>query len=168
MTGGGARSNQFKVSIVPPTLVANGANAGRAMEFLCKAASLPSSDIADITTMYRGRPVHFAGEREFQPWQISVYNDTDFMIRDMFESWSHLMVNYNATDGRPTPLEYQVDGTVFQLDRNGNILKSYKFHDMWPQSVGAIALSFDDNNQIEMFDITFQYNFFEPLRVAGA
>ena len=168
LAGGGARANQFRISLVPPALVAGGANAGRNLEFLCKTASLPASTVTDIPVYYRGRPVHVAGEREFQPWTISVYNDTDFSIRDMFENWSHLMVNYNATDGQPTPLAYQTDATVFQLDRNGAVLKSYTFHDMFPLEIGAIQLDFEANNQVEMFDVTLQYNYFEPLRVTGA
>lgn len=149
-------------------LVAGAANAGRAIEFLCSAASLPASDVTDIEVYYRGRPVHVAGERTFQPWQISVYNDTDFIIRDAFEAWSHLMVNYDATDGRPTPLEYQSDAEVFQLDRNGNILKSYKFRDVWPMSVGAIELQYSQNQAIEEFQVQLQFNYFEPLRITGA
>ena len=168
LTGGGARANQFRVSLIPPALVSGAANAARALEFLCKSASLPSSDVGDIEVFYRGRPVHVAGERTFQPWVITVYNDTDFAIRDAFESWSHLIVNYNATDGHPTPLEYQVDATVFQLDRNGNTLKSYTFHDMWPVSVSQIDLGYDANQQIEEFQVQLQYNYFEPLRIAGA
>lgn len=168
LAGGGARANQFKISLIPPALVKGSANAGRALEFLCKSASLPGSQVSDIPVYYRGRPVHVAGERDFQPWGISVYNDTDFTIRDAFESWSHLMVNYNATDGQSTPLAYQVDATVYQLDRNGAILKSYTFHDCWPTDIGQIQLDYESNNAIETFDVTLQYNYFEPLRVTGA
>lgn len=168
LSGGGARANQFRISLIPPALVAGAANAGRALEVLCRSASLPASDVSDIPVYYRGREVHVAGERTFQPWAITVYNDTDFLIRDVFETWSHLMVNYNATDGRPTPLEYQVDATIYQLDRNGNTLKSYTFHDMWPMSISAIDLTYDQNNAIEEFQVQLQYNYFEPLRVIGA
>lgn len=168
LSGGGARANQFRVSLIPPVLVAGAQAAGRAIEFLCHSASLPASEVTDIPLFYRGREVHVAGERTFQPWMITVYNDTDFVIRDAMEAWSHLMVNYNATDGRPTPLEYQTDGEVFQLDRNGNTLKSYKFHDMWPTQISQIDLQFQQNQQIEEFSVTMQYNYFEPLRIAGA
>jgi len=168
LAGGGARPNQFRVSLIPPALVAGAANAGRAIEFLCSAAQLPASTVTDIEVMYRGRPVHLAGERTFMPWTISVYNDTDFAIRDAMEAWSHLMVNYNATDGRNMPVEYQVDAEVFQLDRNGNTLKSYKFHDMWPMEVGQIELNYNQNQVIEEFQVQLQYNYFEPSRVTGA
>lgn len=168
MTGGGARANQFRISLIPPVMVANSQNAGRAIEFLCNAASLPGSDVTDISLFYRGREVHLAGERTYQPWSITVYNDTDFAIRDAFEQWSHLMVNYNATNGHVTPAEYQVDATVYQLDRNGNTLKSYTFHDMWPLNISAIDLNFSTNQQIEEFQVTLQYNYFEPLRITGA
>ena len=168
LIGGGARANQFKVSLIPPALVAGASNAGRALEFLCRATSLPASILSDIPVMYRGRAVHVAGEREFQPWSISVYNDTDFGIRDALEAWHHMIVNYNATDGRTMPLEYQVDATVYQLDRNGNTLKSYRFKDLYPTTVSAIELNYDTNNAIEEFTVDFVYNYYEPLRVAGA
>ena len=168
LTGGGARANQFRISLIPPVLVGGASNAGRAIEFLCKAASLPQSDVTDIPVYYRGRPVHLAGEREFQPWTLTLINDTNFAIRDAFESWSHLMVNYNATDGNTSPIDYQTDATVYQLDRNGNTLKSYTFKDVWPISVGAIELSYEQNQAIEEFQVTLQFNYFKPLRVAGA
>lgn len=168
LAGGGARANQYRVELMPPPGMPSFGKASRNLEFMCKSAQLPGSDITDIEVFYRGRAVHVAGERTFQPWTISVYNDTDFLIRDSFEAWSHLMVNFDATNGQPTTLQYQADATVFQLDRNNQVLKSYKFHDMWPVSIGPIELSFDNNNSIEEFQVQLQFNYFEPLRIIGA
>ena len=85
LTGGGARANQFRVELSFPSFVTLGAIAGVQAQFLCNAAQLPSSTIEPITVLYRGRPVNFAGERTFQPWTISVYNDTNFNIRNALE-----------------------------------------------------------------------------------
>jgi hypothetical protein len=63
------------------------------------------------------------------------------------------------TNGRVNPRDYQVDLLVHQLDRNGATVKSYKFADAYPTEIGAIALDYETNNQIEMFDITFTYNY---------
>jgi hypothetical protein len=48
---------------------------------------------------------------------------------------------------------------VFQLDRNDNVVKEYSFKDAWPMNIGAIQLSWDANNEIETFPVTFQYNY---------
>jgi hypothetical protein len=159
MIGGGARANQFRVELSFPSFVTAGALVGLNSQFLCKAAQLPASTIDNVQTFYRGRPVNFAGERSFQPWTISVYNDTTFSIRNAMEIWSDGVLNMAATNGRVNPRDYQVDLLVHQLDRNGATVKSYKFADAYPTEIGAIALDYETNNQIEMFDITFTYNY---------
>lgn len=161
MQGGGARPNQFRVQLTFPAWVGSLAwQAIGAGEFLCRAASLPGSFVEDITTMYRGRPVHFAGERTFQPWLVSVYNDNDFLIRRVLERWSNGIANYSATIGRLATEEYQTDMLVQQLDRNDKVVKQYTFYDAYPAIVGPVQLAFDQNNQIEEFEVEFIYNYF--------
>ena len=155
---GGARSNQFKVTLTFPAAAAAG-QAARAASFLCNATSLPAVTIEDINLPYRGRPVHFAGERSFAPWNITVINDGDFLIRNAFERWSNYIANFDATNGTINPADYQVQLKVEQLDRNDAVLKSYEFFDAYPTDLGQIALAYDNPN-IETFDVTFQYNYY--------
>ena len=160
MIGGGARPNQFRVDLTFPSYVGLGAIAGQRAQFLCKAAQLPASTIETLPVLYRGRPVNFAGERTFQPWTVTIYNDTTFGIRNALEQWQSGIQNYNTTDGRTNPSDYQVDLTVTQLDRSGAEIKSYKFVDAMPTLIGAVALDYEQQNAIEMFDVEFTYNFF--------
>jgi hypothetical protein len=160
MIGGGARPNQFRVELVFPSYVTLGVVAGQRAQFLCKAAQLPASTIETLPVLYRGRPVNFAGERTFQPWTVSIYNDTTFGIRNALEQWQSGIQNYNTTNGRVNPTEYQVDLNVHQLDRNGAIIKSYKFVDAMPTTISAIGLDYEQQNAIEQFDVEFTYNFF--------
>ena len=160
MIGGGARPNQFYVQLTFPSYVGLGVVAGQQAQFLCRSAQLPASVIEPITTLYRGRPVQFAGERTFQPWTVAIYNDTSFNIRNALEQWQNGIQNYDATTGRVNPTTYQVDLNVYQLDRSGAIIKSYKFVDAMPTNIGPIALDFDQQNQIEQFDVEFTYNYF--------
>lgn len=160
MIGGGARPNQFRVELTFPAFVTLGAVAGQRAQFLCKAATLPASTIETIPVLYRGRPVNFAGERTFQPWSVTVYNDTTFGIRNALEQWQSGIQNYDTTSGRVNPADYQVDLAVHQLDRNGATVKTYKFVDAFPTVIGAIGLDYEQQNAIEQFDVEFQYNFF--------
>lgn len=160
MIGGGFRPNQFRVQLNFPNYVGAGIVAGQQAQFLCKAASLPPSDIENIQINYRGRPVNFAGERSFQPWQVSIYADTSFNIRNALEQWQDGIQNYDTTEGKTNPTQYQVDMNVYALDRSGAIIKQYKFFDAFPLSIGPMGLEFDANNQIPTFDVVFQYNYF--------
>jgi len=160
MIGGGARPNQFRVELTFPSYVALGVVAGQRAQFLCKAAQLPASTIENIPVLYRGRPVNFAGERTFQPWAVTIYNDTTFNIRNALEQWQSGIQNYNTTNGRVNPTDYQVDLSVHQLDRNGATIKSYKFVDAFPNAISAIGLDYEQQNAIEQFDVEFTYNFF--------
>ena len=161
MQGGGARPNQFRVELTFPAFVGSIASAaGNAAQFMCRSATLPASTIEDITAAYRGRPVHMAGERTFQPWTISVYNDTNFLIRNVMERWQNGILNYTTTNGIMRPTDYQVDMSVYQLDRNDNIIKTYRFYDAYPTNIGQIQLDFETNNQIETFEVEFTFNYF--------
>lgn len=158
---GGARPNQFRVKLTFPAFVGSaGGVAAQQAEFLCRSTLLPASNVDDITAFYRGRPVHFAGERTFQPWSVTIFNESTFSIRNAFERWSDGIINYDATNGIVEPLNYQTDMSVFQLDRNDGVSKEYRFFDAYPVSVGAIGLDYEDNNRIEQFDVTFVYNYF--------
>ena len=168
MIGGGARPNQFYVQLTFPSYVGLGVVAGQQAQFLCRSAQLPASTIEPITTLYRGRPVQFAGERTFAPWTVSIYNDTTFNIRNALEVWQNGIQNYNTTQGKTSPTEYQVDLSVYQLDRSGAIIKSYKFIDAMPVNIGPIQLDFDQQNQIEQFDVEFTYNYFTSNTTSGA
>lgn len=160
LLGGGARSNQFRAYLHFPSYVSIGALEGARSQFLCKAASLPASNIANVEVQYRGRPVNFAGERTFQPWTVTILNDTSFGLRNAFETWQSGIQRYAATEGKTNPSDYQVELEIQQLDRNGATLKTYKFSDAYPTNIGEIQLSFDNVNTIEEFTVEFQYNYF--------
>lgn len=159
LAGGGARANQFRVELGFPAFVSTGAIVGLKSMFLCKAATLPASTIENIAIQYRGRPINFAGERTYAPWTITIYNDTDFAIRNAMEVWSNGIQNLSTTNGITNPRDYQADLNVNQLDRTGAVIKSYKFVDAYPTEIGPIQLDYETGNQIETFDVTFQYNY---------
>lgn len=166
LSSGGARANQFEVTLNFPT----SASAGRELKFLCKATSLPASSIQNIEVAYRGKNVNFAGERTYQPWQITILNETNFAIRNAFEQWIDIINPASFIGGITPPGAYQVQMHVTQLDRNGFPLMHYTFVDAYPIDIGEIALSFDNGQQIEEFPVTLQYNYwvgFNPATGAG-
>jgi|APGre2960657404_1045060.scaffolds.fasta_scaffold176687_1 hypothetical protein len=164
---GGARANQFYVQLQFPASVGAGPIIGQKGQFLCKGAQLPASTIDNTPVNYRGRQVNLAGERTFAPWTITILNDNDFALRNAFEAWMNSINNNQTNTGNIIPNQYQVDMQVYQLDRNGNQVKEYKFVDAYPTEVSAIELNFDTNNQVEEFTVTLVYNYWTSQSTAG-
>lgn len=159
---GGARANMFSVTLPFPSWVSYGLDSSTQMQFLCKATALPSTSITTNPVVYRGRTINIAAERTFQPWTVTIYNSTDFVLRNAFEQWSKGILAYNAHTGKSTLKDYCMDGTVTQLDKNNETLKSYDFVGCWPSDIGQIALDYSDGSAVETFEVTMQYYYFEP------
>ena len=86
LKGGGARSNQFKVTMPFPGFSAVGGET-ESMAFLCKATSIPESTVGEVIVPFRGRNIYMAGDRTFATWDTTIINDSDFLIRNAIERW---------------------------------------------------------------------------------
>ena len=160
LRGGGARSNQFKVTLPFPGYAAVGGETSD-LAFLCKASALPGQSIPSIAIPFRGRELKIAGDRAFEDWSITVINDTDFKLYRAFERWMNGINNMTDNEGIANPADYQVDGFIDQLDRNGKTLKSYTYRGLFPTTLAAIPLDYSTNNTIEDFAVTFAIQYFE-------
>ena len=160
LAGGGARANQFKVTMPFPGYASVGGEIEE-LAFLCRATSIPSMEIANINVPFRGRAIKIAGDRTIPSWSVTVYNDTDFKLRNAFERWSNGINNMTDNEGLTNPADYQVDAFVDQLDRNGATIKSYTLRGAFPTTIAPIELTFDEATAIEEFAVTFAYQYFE-------
>jgi hypothetical protein len=165
LLGGGARANQFRVTVTPPPGIAIGLDVRRA-SFLCRASNLPALSIAEIAVPFRGRNIYIAGDRTFEEtWTTTFMNDTDFMVRNAMEAWSNGINDLANNTGVVAPSDYQSDLTVEQLDRDDTVLKTYIFRSAFPLTVGAIELTSENADAIEEFEVTWRYQHFEASGV---
>ena len=160
LRGGGARANQFKVTLPFPGYASVGGETSD-LAFLCSATALPGQTVGQVAIPFRGRVLNIAGDRTFEPWTITVMNDTDFKLYRGFERWMNGINNMTDNEGIANPADYQVDGFVDQLDRNGTTLKSYTYRGLYPEVLANIPLNYATNDTIESFDVTFRYQYFE-------
>ena len=178
LIGGGTRPNLFEVSIPTfPSAISEAWSAGDDSEngifkFLCKASVLPASNLGSIEIPFRGRTLKVAGDRTFDDWTVTIINDEDFKLRTAFERWSNVMSRLDDATGVTNPTSYMTDGYVQQLGRGdsagatcneggeSSVLRTYKFFDVFPITVGEIALSYDTTDALEEFDVTFRYQYF--------
>ena len=160
LRGGGARANQFKVTLPFPGYASVGGETSD-LAFLCSATALPGQTVGQVAIPFRGRVLNIAGDRTFEPWTITVLNDTDFKLYRAFERWMNGINNMTDNEGIANPADYQVDGFVDQLDRNGTTLKSYTYRGLYPEVLANIPLNYATNDTIESFDVTCRYQYFE-------
>ena len=160
MSGGGARANLFEVNINFP------AAAGGDTEltnFMCRAAQLPGITTGVVEVPFRGRIVKFPGDRTFDNWTITVYNDTNFTVRDSFETWANSMNTHLGNIGLVMDNAgygtYLSDMTVSQLNEAGSVVKRYTFRNAFPTVVSPIELSYDQVTGIEEFTVEIAYDF---------
>ena len=166
LIGGGARANQFRVTITPPSRIARGLDVRRT-SFLFKASNLPASELGEIAIPFRGRNIYVTGDRPAPTaWSTTFYNDTDFMIRNAMERWQNGINDYANNTGVTASSDYQPDLFVEQLDRDDTVLKSYIFRSAYPSSIAVIELSSDSADSIEEFEVTWRYQHFEPSGVS--
>ena len=164
--GGGARANQFEVSLA-------GTGAGRVPSnfmFMCRSAQIPAMTVGEVAVPYRGRVIYLAGDRTYDAWTVTIFNDRSYSVRGALESWMD-----DITDSGGTTMSnlissgsYYASANVTQLDRSGKAIRTYRLMGLWPTTLDAIDLSWDANDAIEEFGATFRFNWIEMGGVSGA
>ena len=162
LTGGGTRNNLFEVELsfpidAPISGVTDVVNTGK---FLIKSAALPSSNVTALPVAFRGRILNVAGDRTFESWTITILNDTDFKLRTAFERWMNYINNVASNRGETSPANYMANAYVYQLDRNGDTLRYYKFYDVFPTSVSRIELDYGTDS-VQEFTVEMQVLYWE-------
>jgi hypothetical protein len=69
----------------------------------------------------------------------------------------------NVRDPLFTNEAYKSDMVVRQYAKDGTEIRAYTMVGAWPTQVGAIALDWDQGNQIEYFSTVFAYDYWLPL-----
>ena len=158
LVGGGARANLFKVTLTFPGYAEGDSELS---SFMCKGGQLPASVINNIEVPYRGRQIKIAGDRVFENWTATIINDTGMEIRNSLEKWMNGINSHVANTGLTNPADYQADMLIEQLDRDGNITKTYTIRGSFPTNISQIDLSYDTNDAIEEFTVELQYQYWE-------
>jgi hypothetical protein len=160
LTFGGAKASLFQVQITNPI---NGI-ADLKTPFMVQASSIPESTLGTIEVPYFGRKVKIAGDRTFAEWTVTIINDEDFLIRNAMESW---MAAINSHQGNIRQLEsaspsaYKSQAQITQYSKTGLPLRTYQFNGIYPTTIAPITMDWATTDDIERFDVTFQYDYWE-------
>lgn len=156
--------SEFKgsfASLARPTLFrVDGFGMPEQLGFMCKAASMPATTLGMIEVPFMGRKIKVAGDRTYEEWTITIFNNKDWVLRDAFEDWVKSINDPILNVGNGAHADYKRDGKVDQLDMNGDVIASYNIVGAFPTLIAAIETAFDTNDTVEEFMVTLAFDYF--------
>ena len=163
---GGARPSLFQVEFQYPTTIRP--LPPTESKFLVKATTIPASTIGSYDVYYHGKAIKVAGDRTYDTWDTTIFNDEDFGIRNTLENWMAAISDHslNTRDKGKFPLHdksegdnalYKKDLSVTQLSKGGESLRTYIFKGAWPSALSTINLDWG-TQEIEEFTCTWLYD----------
>jgi hypothetical protein len=162
---GGTRQNRFTVPLDEafPSVIDFTPNIATE-QLKIVSASLPQASVGTISVPYRGRVLNFAGDREYQPWSITVYDDNNSQnLWQAFHSWKEALDGHVTHEVKDADFAYEklkTNWVVQHLDLNGgNILRQIKLVGCWPEQVGGISLAMNQTDQA-LFQVSLRYDYF--------
>ena len=167
--GQGVKPNMFMVDVNFPGALSKSADDLETTNIMCKSAALPGSNLGVIEVPFRGRTVKIAGDRTFDTWTVTFFNDKDFKLRAFFEEWANKINTHEENTSElfapNSSTGYTADLKVKQLEKDdtttGSILRQYTLFYCFPTNVSQIDLAYDSNDQIEEFTVEWQYSYFK-------
>jgi hypothetical protein len=162
LTGGGARSNLYQIELaMPATAGPASAAASQKLTFTCRATQLPGATVSQVPISYFGREIKLAGNRTFEDWSVTVFNDEDFLVFDALNGWMNTINTHegNIRTAGASPISYQTTADVVQYGKQGDEIKRIKLVNLWPTNIAAMDLSWDAADAIQDFTVTWAFDY---------
>ena len=152
-----ARPNLFEIEI---------SFMGKDFKYKVKASKMPGRNIGPIAVSYQNRKINLAGDIKFENWACTVYNDETQLVRQQFLDWSSLCHASGREITGDKPENYKKVGLIRHFARDGKTVTAVEqVTGIWPTTVGDVELSWDTNDQVETFEVTFAIDWAEPVPV---
>ena len=173
---GGVRPNLFQVTHVwdiPGVVTPSIAEVEEPVTYMCKSAALPATNVGTVELPFRGRVVKVPGDRTYETWTATFYNDDAFALRSAYEKWIAVTNGVDANVAEADISDIFQSIQVTQLDKfagGANELepiRTYELVGAWPVSVGQIAVAYDNNDSYEEFDVEFAYQYHTSVGPGG-
>lgn len=154
---GGARNDRFRVIINYPAAI--GGTPNKQDYLVVTTAALPGSTVTPANVFFQGRQIPILGDRQNEPWTMTVLNDTDFSHRNAFTRWlNQIMSHEGNVQGTANWRDLLGVIEVQQLDRDDTVLKIVKLYNAFPDNMSQVDLDYGSVDQVEIYSVTFAYS----------
>lgn len=164
---GGTRANRFLIS----GGIGLSSGTGNTTTTTDRPFHIRSTFIPPITNITLelhgyGRKLHIPGDRQYAPWQISVYDDldgssgTNSNLWKDFSIWHNKINNHvtNSTEANTASSNYKQTWKITHLDLNGTAIKTFTMNGCWPKTVSAIDHNMTNRNFLNTFSVVMLYD----------
>lgn len=152
-SGDFARPNLFLIEI--PYL-------GKSFTLRAKASSAPAANVDEIKVGFMNRKLSLGGDRTYENWTCTCYTDEKHESRQTILDWQNLVHGQGNEITGSSPANYKKQAIIRHYGRDGKtITKEYTVVGAWPTVVGEVVLDWDQNSEVEMFEVTFAYDYWE-------
>ena len=160
MQHGGARPSLFEFSVTKPAALSAAVGLAK-IKFYCNVSAIPPLTVTPIERQYFGRTVKIPGDMVFGDLNTTIINTESYAVRNDIEKWMAHINSHNENKGISDNSSWKVQGNLKQYSKSGALLMTFTFNDMWPQTLSEIALGYDTASDIEQFDVTWAYDWYE-------
>ena len=166
---GGARPSLFEFTV---TAAPDGVDSSLSdVDLYCNVSALPGMTLTPIERQYFGRTVKIPGDIVFADLTTTIINTETYNVRNEIEKWMEHINSTADNESQATIGSVTNFGTgsakLVHYKKDGKKTMTYEFHDIWPTTLGEIALSYDTASDIEQFDCTWAYNYFTTPLSSG-
>lgn len=119
-----------------------------------RTTSIPSKTIGPVEELFwMGQNNKLAGDPTYEDIDITITNNENFQVREMFEKWLDI-ISHTVTNVRADPSGYKATMIMKHLGSDGTAIAEYFCHGVWPKNVAAIELSHGSQDQVEEFTVS--------------
>ncbi len=91
-------------------------------------------------------------------FEVVLLNDPDWQNRTAMEEWMNQISNHSQNTSSLPAAGVYGQGTVQQLGRSGNTIRTYRLQDILPTQIAQIELTMDAAGTPEEYAVTFAVN----------
>lgn len=136
---------------------------GRDYQFFAKEAPLPGQTLKQSTANYWGFNRTVASGLDYDALNLVFYCDSKYLLRKGFQKWQE-----DIYDKRTKTVgffeEYKLEKMLIQfMDESGSAVHSVNIEDVWPESIGDMGYSWENDNTVQTFSVVFRYWEITPI-----
>jgi hypothetical protein len=159
---GVARPNLFEVILTTP--IGNGSALSRTVSLYCYQASMPALNIMTGTIREDDVPYEIPYGASYEPAQLTFYVDTNYTIKQYFESWYNFIWK-GSNNGKVFEYYENFVGQlqIIALNRSSDLHRfvptyAVELGNVYPKSISGVQYAHSSNDSIVTMTVDFAYN----------
>lgn len=161
LKNGLARPNRYIVDIISPI------GGDETVQIFCHTCQLPMRGLMTFEhKTHVGPPYKAPYSSSYEPVTFTFYADSNMNTRRYFDEWQQ-EVNNSWSNTNNYMNNFKGEIKITTLNQEGNERYSVKLHDAYPLNIGAVDLSYSQNNALTNVSVTISYRIWEASTNGG-